>query len=224
MYKDRYLRNKILRIGDQELLKSSKVVVFGLGGLGGFVVEGLARMGVGELIIIDIDVFSESNLNRQRFCTEDKIGMPKVATVKSELSRINSEVIVHTIDERLSFDEIVNLLSDEKVKLVVDCLDTKKDKLSLEKACSETKKVLIHGAISGYIGEVATIYPDDHLLESIYKDKNDVDDEYGNTSFTPMLVAAFQVSEAIKVLIDENVDHGELIYIDLKNNEVTKLG
>lgn len=223
MYKERYARNKILTKEKQQLLKDTKVVVFGLGGLGGFVVEGLSRMGVGELTIIDIDVFSETNLNRQRFCTEDRLGISKVTTVKEELSRINSEVIVHTIDERLSFDEIVNLISDEKIKIVVDCLDTKKDKLSLEKACGEAKKILIHGAISGYIGEVATIYPDDHLLENIYKDKKDVDDGQGNTSFTPMLVAALQVSEIIKVLTGEKVEHGELIYIDLKNNELVRI-
>lgn len=223
MYKDRYLRNKILKNGDQELLKNSKVVVFGLGGLGGFVVEGLARMGVGELTIIDLDVFSESNLNRQRFCTEDKVGYSKTKVVKEELSRINSEVIVHTIDERLSYDEIVNILSEEKIKIVVDCLDTKKDKLSIENACSETKKILIHGAISGFVGEVATIYPEDHLLEKLYKDKKDVEDAYGNTSFTPMFIAALQVSETIKELIGENVEHGKLIYVDLKNNDVSKI-
>lgn len=82
MFENRYLRNKILSEENQQLLKESKVVIFGMGGLGGYVAEGLTRIGIGELVLIDYDVFSESNLNRQRFSYEDNIGKKKVLEAK----------------------------------------------------------------------------------------------------------------------------------------------
>ena len=63
-----------------EKLKNAKVAVFGLGGVGSFTVEALARMGVGKLTLIDGDEYSESNLNRQLFATEKTLGMPKACS------------------------------------------------------------------------------------------------------------------------------------------------
>lgn len=224
MFKNRYLRNKILSEENQQLLKESKVVIFGMGGLGGYVAEGLTRIGIGELVLIDYDVFSESNLNRQRFSYEDNIGKKKVLEAKKELGKINSEIKIEAIDKKLSDNEIDNLLSDEKISCVVDCLDNIKDRLILESICAKKNKVLIHGSISGWVGEVATIYPNDNILQNIYVDDKNVNDKktnekYGNIVFVASFIASIQVARVVKYIIGEKNEHGKVAYFDLKHND-----
>ena len=78
-----------------EKLKNSKVLVFGVGGVGGYVVEGLARSGVGQIDVVDDDNVSLSNLNRQIIATLDTVGKPKVEIVKERVSKINPNAIVN---------------------------------------------------------------------------------------------------------------------------------
>lgn len=78
-----------------EKLKNSKVLVFGVGGVGGYVVEGLARSGVGQIDVVDDDNVSLSNLNRQIIATVDTVGKPKVEAVKERVSKINPNAIVN---------------------------------------------------------------------------------------------------------------------------------
>lgn len=78
-----------------EKLKNSKVLVFGVGGVGGYVVEGLARSGVGQIDVVDNDNVSLSNLNRQIIATLDTVGKPKVEIVKERVSKINPNAIVN---------------------------------------------------------------------------------------------------------------------------------
>jgi hypothetical protein len=88
---ERYLRN-IGSIGTEGQIKllESVIVVIGMGGLGGTVAKNLARVGVGGLTLVDGDIFSEDNLNRQEFSYEDSIGKWKVEVAKKESGRINS--------------------------------------------------------------------------------------------------------------------------------------
>lgn len=92
-----FLRNSLL-IGDDavEKLKKSSVAVFGVGGVGGFVVEGLARAGVGEIAIFDNDTIEETNLNRQIIATTENIGKDKTAEAEKRIKSINPETKVHT--------------------------------------------------------------------------------------------------------------------------------
>ena len=79
----RYLKNQpLISTEKQELLAKKKIVILGLGGLGGYLAHGALRLGIGKLHLIDGDVFHESNLNRQLFCTEKSIGQAKVDIVK----------------------------------------------------------------------------------------------------------------------------------------------
>lgn len=195
-----------------------------MGGLGGYVAEGLTRIGIGELVLIDYDVFSESNLNRQRFSYEDNIGKKKVLEAKIELNKINSDVKITVIDKKLSEIEIEVLLSENKISCVVDCLDNIKDRLILESICAKKNKVLIHGSISGWVGEAATIYPNDNTLHNIYVDDKNVNDKetnekYGNIVFVASFIASIQVARVIKYITGENVEHGKITYFDLKNND-----
>ena len=96
---ERFSRTELL-IGRQALEKLSrtKVAVFGVGGVGGYVAEGLARSGIGELMLIDNDTISISNINRQIIATQSTIGKTKTSVMKNRLKDINPQIIVNTSD------------------------------------------------------------------------------------------------------------------------------
>lgn len=112
-----------------EKLHSSKVAVFGVGGVGSFVVEGLSRAGVGNFVLIDNDVVDLSNLNRQIIATHSSIGRAKVDVAKERILDINPDCDVITFKEFFlpESDDFI----DESVDYVVDCVDTVTAKLEL---------------------------------------------------------------------------------------------
>ena len=94
----RYERNGIITDDEQNRLKRTKVAIVGLGGLGGYVAEQLVRLGIGELVLVDGDVFNESNLNRQLFSTEAAIGHSKAEVANARLKAIDSEATEKVIE------------------------------------------------------------------------------------------------------------------------------
>ena len=103
-------------------LQNSKVVVFGIGGVGSYVVEGLARAGIGEFILIDKDIIDETNINRQIIATTKTIGKPKVEVSKQRILEINPNAKVETYKE--FFMPESKDFFDEKIDYVIDCVDT----------------------------------------------------------------------------------------------------
>ena len=97
----RYLRNAgTLGLEGQKRLLESQVAIIGMGGLGGTVARHLARFGVGNLLLVDDDVFSADNLNRQEVSYEDTLNVPKVDVAKKELERINSSISIKSFKMR----------------------------------------------------------------------------------------------------------------------------
>ncbi|MCL4464889.1 MAG: ThiF family adenylyltransferase [Chloroflexi bacterium] len=188
--------------GQEKLLRAS-VAVVGAGGLGGYVIEGLARMGVGRLVVIDGDVFEEHNLNRQLLCTESVLGQAKAAAAAGRAAEVNAAVEVKVVDGLLSEENAPTLLAGADV--AIDALDSLPARFVLERAVKGLGVPLVHGAIAGYIAQVMTIFPEDEGLARIYGRGNlpekGVETIYGNPAATPMLCAACQVQEAIKVLL-----------------------
>jgi molybdopterin-synthase adenylyltransferase len=197
----RYERNigTLGRDGQIKLLDSC-VGVCGLGGLGGYIAEMLARFGVGRLILVDGDVFSENNLNRQALATEADLGRPKVEVAAEKLALINSSVEVSIHHSFLRSGDATRIFSS--ADLVVDALDTVSCRLDLEEACRQLGIPLVHGAIAGNCGQVMTVFPDDPGLKCLYTEGGDkgVETSEGNPPTTPALVAALEVQEAIKAL------------------------
>jgi tRNA A37 threonylcarbamoyladenosine dehydratase len=112
-----------------EKLNKSKVAIFGIGGVGSFVVEGLVRAGVQNFILVDNDEVSISNLNRQIIATTKTIGMPKVEVAKQRILEINPEAKVETYQE-FFMPETEGIL-DESVSYIVDAIDTVTAKIEL---------------------------------------------------------------------------------------------
>jgi len=189
--------------GQIKLLEST-VGVLGCGGLGGWIVEGLARMGVGHLIIIDGDCFAENNLNRQAMCTETNLGQPKTEAARERIGRLNSATQVTTHQVMADEESMKEMLAGSDV--VMDALDTLPTRLVLQKVAQDLGTPLVHGAIGGYIGQVMTVFPGDQGLRAIYGRAEDVPErgievQLGNPAATPMMVAAWQIQEAVKILL-----------------------
>ena len=112
-----------------EKLKNSKVVVFGVGGVGSYVVEGLARAGIGSFVIIDNDEVSVSNINRQLIATYKTVGIAKVDVVKERILDINPDAKVEVFKEFVTKES--RDYFDSNVSYVVDAIDTVTAKLDL---------------------------------------------------------------------------------------------
>ena len=112
-----------------EKLKNSKVAIFGIGGVGSYVVEALARAGLGNFILVDNDDVAISNLNRQIIATTKTIGMPKVEVAKQRILEINPEANVEIYQE-FFMPETKGIL-DETVSYIVDAIDTVTAKIEL---------------------------------------------------------------------------------------------
>jgi len=186
----------------QIALLESTVGVVGVGGLGGWVVEGLARMGVGHLVIIDGDVFQEGNLNRQAFCLEGNLGQPKVEAARDRVAAVNGAVEVKAFQTRAGEREMSALLRGCNV--IVDALDALPTRLVLQRVASELGVPLVHGAIAGFVGQVMTVFPGDPGLVALYGQKappeHGIEMAWGNPSATPLMVAAWQIHEVVKLV------------------------
>jgi len=203
---ERYCRNlKTITPLEQKLLGKSRVAVIGLGGLGGGVIEMLARIGVGSLFLMDADSFDTSNLNRQILSTEALVGSSKAEAAEQRVKAINSTIAVtacHKFLDNNNIDEIV-----KNRDLVIDCLDSIDTRFLLEKGCKRAGVPMVSAAIAGTLGQVMTIFPEDRGLELIYgkedsKRAEGAENEMGNLSFCALFVAALQASEGVKVLIN----------------------
>lgn len=133
-----------LLIGKDNIQKlaNSKVIVYGIGGVGSFVVEGLVRAGVENIILVDNDVIAPSNLNRQVHATISNIGKLKVDCMKERILSINPKVNVETyISQNIENGE--ELLIDDTIDYVVDAVDTITTKLKLVQRAKEKQVPII---------------------------------------------------------------------------------
>jgi len=205
-------------ISGQMRLLESRIILVGLGGLGGYLLEELARAGVGQIAGVDPDIFCETNLNRQLLAEEDNLGKKKIVEAESRLKKINKAVGFMGFAVR--FDELPEKVWRE-CDLVFDCLDNIKDRLILASKCSAASTPLVHGAIAGWCGQVGLIMPDMQALEKIYRacDKG-IEKHTGTPPFTAALTASLMAAEGIKVLTGKNAAREQkMLFLDLLQNE-----
>ncbi len=218
---DRYDRNKnSISEQDQSKLGTYCVAIVGLGGLGGYIAEELARVGVGKLVLIDGDVFEETNLNRQLLASEVTLGRPKAEVAQERLSQINPLVETKAIVQRLTPQNASDLLGT--AQLVMDAVDTISTRRLLQDVCEVLDLPMVHGAISGWYGQVGIIFPKDRLFDFLYPSEaqRGIETVLGNPSFTPALVASIQVAEAIKWMLGKGeLLQDRILRIDLLTHE-----
>jgi len=220
----RYLRNHgTVGVEGQLALLRSRVAVIGLGGLGGYIVEGLARMGVGQLVLVDGDVFVDHNLNRQVLSQEAYLGRPKAEVASERVRAVNPATAVTTYGEYASRDNLPDILLGADV--VVDALDRLPTRLMLQEAAAQAGVPMVHGAIAGGMGQVMTILPGDAGLRALYGDgdvpEHGAEAELGTPPASPMMVAAWQVHETVKLLTGKGeLLRGRLLFLDATVGQV----
>ena len=221
----RYERNMgTIGLAGQIKLLRSCVGVLGCGGLGGYIIEMLARAGVGSLVLIDGDTFSESNLNRQLLCTEEKMGKNKAEAGRDRVQSINSVVEVRACTEYFRDENADALL--QGCDLVLDALDNNTSRLLALRACAKVEIPFIHGAIAGFWGQVGVFYPGDTTpwTEAEARPDQGAELQTGNPSFTPAFIAALEVAEAIKVITNMSTSlRHQLLWFDLEQGDMQKI-
>lgn len=204
---ERYCRNqKTLSNKDQLLLLQSHVAVIGLGGLGGTVVEILARLGVGTLTLVDGDSFDESNLNRQLLSSPAVIGQAKAACAKNRVQEINPAVDVYPIPEFFEIENGQAILNG--VDLAIDCLDTIASRLTLEQFCKKCSIPLVSSAIAGSSGQATVVFPEDPGLCDIYGPpekipERGIETTLGTLPFGAVYMAAVECAAATNILLNK---------------------
>ncbi len=202
----RYHRNiGTISVSEQQVLLNSKVVVIGCGGLGGNVLEQLARLGIGTIIGWDFDAFEEHNINRQILSDFSLLGKGKVEAAESRLKAINPAVCFQAVKSRFDMEQARTVLPG--CKTVIDALDNARDRLKLSSACRELGIPLVHGAVEGWMGQLTTQFPGDTVIEEIYRQNYENGRILSTPAFTPALVASLQVAETVKILLGR----GELL-------------
>lgn len=214
--------------GQLALLRATCGIV-GLGGLGGWIVEGLARMGVGCLILIDGDRFAENNLNRQALCWESTLGQPKTVAAAERVRNLNPAVEVRAHAVWADEHSLPDLLRGATV--IVDALDTLPTRIVLQKVAQSLGVPMVHGAIAGYIGQVMTIFPGDAGLLALYPEgkspERGAEALWGNPAATPMMIASWQIQEVVKIITGRGQPlRNRMLLMDAEQGtaEILKLG
>ena len=213
----RYARNvPALSEAECELLRRKRVLVVGCGGLGGHLIDMLARIGIGSLRVVDGDAFEPSNLNRQLLSEVSLLGVGKAQTAAERVRRVNPDVAVHAVGEFLTEENAAALLAD--CDAVLDGLDNIQSRQILANACEHAGIPLIYGAVNGWVAQAAISCPGDHLIDLLYPDGAALKNK-SVLSFTPALCASMQISLCVKLLTGRPVRTGTLYFFDLLNQE-----
>ena len=229
IYPYRYLRNReAITLNEQIILAKSKVAIIGAGGLGGHVILSLTRLGIGHLVIIDRDVFDESNLNRQALSSTESIGFSKSESAARITGSINPGVMITPFIVKIEPSNINNMI--DGVNVVVDALDNISDRFVLEKAAKRMNIPLVHGAVAGFEGQVMTIFPDDPGLKSLYgsdqgkRDKSKSPEAIlGVPTIAPSFISTLQTMEVLKIILKRgNLFRNIMVHVDLETGQFNK--
>ena len=218
---ERYKMNMgVLTEEDLETLQKIEVIIVGLGGLGGYMVNQLIRLGVINMTLIDFDSFSESNLNRQLFSNRSVIGKYKVDVIYEELKKINPNAAIKCIKKKVQ--DIREISGD----YIIDCVDNIETKIYLSKLSKSLNLPLLHGACGGWYGQVGWINSKCSLIEELYLDEEKgIEKELLNPPFIVNAVASIMACEFVKMIKnDPNTVLNELLMIDLIDNVMVRSG
>jgi molybdopterin/thiamine biosynthesis adenylyltransferase len=223
----------IVTRSEQERFKDAKITVIGCGGIGGETIEMLARMGIGELVLVDKDAFDLSNLNRQTLATIADLGLDKSSVAAEKVRLINPYVNVTTFNEHVDSTNIDKVIGDSDI--VIDALDNVLTRVIVSRKAREIGIPYIHGAIHGTLGQITVFLPNSEKtyeemfnLPSVGKELDDetVDALKNVTSGvppvigpTPNLIGCLEAFEAYKIItgVGKVTVAPEILTFDLLN-------
>lgn len=223
-FTEKYSRQiKLSEVGSagQEKLGNARILIVGMGGLGCPAAQYLAAAGVGTLGLMDHDLVNLSNLHRQILYTESDVGKPKVEIAKATLQRLNSDVNLISIPERLDEQNALSLF--EEYDLIIDGSDNFLTKYLINDASVLTNKPWIYASIYKYQGQLSVFnYEDGPTYRCLFPtttNQNVSCEEVGVIGVLPGVLGTLQATEAIKMILKAgNVLSGKLKIIDLLTN------
>lgn len=208
---------KAISAAQQKKLFQSTVFVIGCGGLGGYVIELLARIGIGQLIFADGDKFEESNLNRQLGAALDNLGENKALEMEKRIKQIAPFCQTTALDFFLNKDNIIPYL--ERSNILIDCVGGIEIKSQLISLAKKYKKPLVIGAIAGLEGFVSSILPSSKTPLSFFQGqtKKSAENILGSPPTTVSLIATLQTQETIYYLTAKKLTLvNKILYLSLK--------
>ena len=199
----------------QSRLRSATVSVIGCGGLGGFVIEELARLGIGSLRICDQDRFSSSNVNRQLYAQHATMGQYKAAVAAERIRLMHGQTNV--LPFTTGFQEATEQLL-VNTEVVVDCLDNPESRRDLAEQCNQYELPLVHGSVQQWYGQVGVQLAGGTLIEDLYKSHAEQETPAPSVlSCTVGLIASVQAAETCKLLLGmDSPLHNTWMSIDLQ--------
>ena len=218
---ERYFRQEMIKeIGSvgQERLRKAKVLVIGAGGLGSPVLTYLACAGVGNLYVADFDVVSMTNLNRQFIHSAQGIHGLKTTSAKEFIHRVNDQVVVHELREKITEENIEDVMKGMDV--VVSCVDNIPLRVILNKACVLAGIPLVEGAINGFYGFVLVIKDGSPCLNCIGYENTIIETPVPALGATAGVIGTLQANECIKIItgVGENITGKILTYDGLEGS------
>ena len=218
---ERYIRN-LGALTEEEcaLLRTKTVFVAGCGGLGGYLIEMLLRLGVGAIRAADGDAFEASNLNRQLLSSPQALGTPKAEAAAVRAAQVNPEVRFEAIPAFVTEENAARLIRG--CDAVLDALDNIGARRTLARACAKESIPLIHGAICGWSAQAAVVLPGEDLIDRIYPEGARLSSKT-SLSFTPPFCAALQVALCTRLLAGRPVETGRLYMADLLDMEMESI-
>jgi len=183
----------------QEKLKKAKIFIAGTGGLGSPASVYLAAAGVGKIRIVDSDKVELSNLNRQILHWDRDVGKKKVNSAREKLKRLNQNVQLESIREKIAEDNILQLVAD--CDLIIDAMDNFPTRYLLNKAALTKDIPFLHGAVYGFEGRATTIIPGKTpCLRCIYPEAPPAE-KFPVIGVAPAVIGCIQATEAIKYVL-----------------------
>lgn len=225
IWPERFRRNcGLIAAQDLARLLQSRVLVLGCGGLGGHVAELLARSGVGGIRLVDNDVFDESNLNRQRFCSERVLGQPKARVVRDALADVASHVETEALEVVADSGNLSSLVAG--VDVALDCLDNISGKTALERAALAAGVPFVHGSVLREEGFCYVSSGPQARLEELYPHgQSDSELEHarreGVGALAPASVACLMVKLALRAMLQRSASSA-LYHLDLSVPEMER--
>lgn len=212
----RYERQILIKqIGEkgQDILKQSKIVVIGAGGLAAPVLTYLTCAGVGTITLVDYDTVTDSNLNRQFLYHEKNIGEPKALNAKEILSELNSEITINQKSEKITDDNIKEIIKDSDV--VIDCVDNVETRIIVNRGCLMMNIPLVEGGVNGFYGFITSIKREYPCLECIGYHNTKMKRPCPALGAVVGVIGSLQAVECIKILLGmEGVLYGKILNYD----------
>jgi molybdopterin/thiamine biosynthesis adenylyltransferase len=214
----RYLKNfHSLTLAEQIRICESGVLICGCGGLGGVIINLLARTGVGHLRLVDGDVFVSSNLNRQWICDTGSLGKSKATEGAERARAINPLIDVESFDAVLNDGNAEELIRG--MDLVLDGFDNLRGRFVAADAAARSGIPFVHAAVAGWWGQVTTFLPGSgRSLRDIYghmQTRDRMEESMGVLGATASVIGSLEVLEAVRILAGRDPAYeSRLLYFD----------